>query len=125
MSLWEFGWLFVVVSVFGAGFFNGSEIGMLSVNRARLRRAAERGSAGARQMERLLEDPERLLATGLVGVNLFMISGAGVATWLLETRYGDQGAALATVVGVLIEVPVMLMLVKICLRTRPWFPPAA
>jgi ACR3 family arsenite transporter len=30
----------------------------------------------------------------------------------------SSGAALATVVGVLIEVPVMLMLVKICLRTR-------
>lgn len=34
----------------------------------------------------------------------------------------SSGAALATVVGVLIEVPVMLMLVKVCLRTRQWFP---
>jgi len=33
----------------------------------------------------------------------------------------SSGAALATVVGVLIEVPVMLMLVKICLRTTTWF----
>ena len=33
----------------------------------------------------------------------------------------SSGAALATVVGVLIEVPVMLMLVKICLRTQKWF----
>jgi arsenite transporter len=33
-----------------------------------------------------------------------------------------SGASLATVVGVLIEVPIMLMLVKICLRTRHWFP---
>jgi ACR3 family arsenite transporter len=33
----------------------------------------------------------------------------------------SSGAALATVVGVLIEVPVMLMLVKICLRTQGWF----
>ncbi|MBN1488959.1 MAG: ACR3 family arsenite efflux transporter [Phycisphaerae bacterium] len=38
--------------------------------------------------------------------------------------YGlSSGAALATVVGVLIEVPVMLMLVKICLRTQGWFAP--
>lgn len=34
----------------------------------------------------------------------------------------SSGAALATVVGVLIEVPVMLMLVKICLKTQAWFP---
>ena len=33
----------------------------------------------------------------------------------------SSGAALATVVGVLIEVPVMLMLVKVCLRTKSWF----
>ncbi len=34
----------------------------------------------------------------------------------------SSGAALATVVGVLIEVPVMLLLVRICLRTQHWFP---
>ncbi|HNS22693.1 MAG TPA: ACR3 family arsenite efflux transporter [Sedimentisphaerales bacterium] len=33
----------------------------------------------------------------------------------------SSGAALATVVGVLIEVPVMLMLVRICLKTENWF----
>ena len=33
----------------------------------------------------------------------------------------SSGAALATVVGVLIEVPVMLMLVRICLKTQGWF----
>jgi ACR3 family arsenite transporter len=32
-----------------------------------------------------------------------------------------SGAALATVVGVLIEVPTMLLLVKVCLRTKGWF----
>ena len=32
----------------------------------------------------------------------------------------SSGAALATVVGVLIEVPVMLMLVRVCLRTGGW-----
>lgn len=33
----------------------------------------------------------------------------------------SSGAALATVVGVLMEVPVMLLLVKVSLRTRHWF----
>ncbi len=40
--------------------------------------------------------------------------------------YGlSSGAALATVVGVLIEVPVMLMLVRICLKTQSRFPKSA
>jgi ACR3 family arsenite transporter len=37
----------------------------------------------------------------------------------------SSGAALATVVGVLIEVPVMLMLVELCKRTEHWFPAGA
>ncbi|MCC6450171.1 MAG: ACR3 family arsenite efflux transporter [Candidatus Aureabacteria bacterium] len=37
----------------------------------------------------------------------------------------SSGAALATVVGVLIEVPVMLWLVRICAKTKGWFREAA
>ena len=37
----------------------------------------------------------------------------------------DSGAALATVVGVLIEVPVMLSVCSVCNRTRGWFPESA
>jgi len=49
-----------------------------------------------------------------------------VAIATAVTLFGlSSGAALATVVGVLIEVPVMLMLVRICLRSRSWFEPAA
>lgn len=46
-----------------------------------------------------------------------------VAIATATVLYGlGSGAALATVVGVLIEVPTMLLLVNICLRTRHWFP---
>ncbi len=37
----------------------------------------------------------------------------------------ESGAALATVVGVLIEVPVMLSVCRVCTRTRHWFPTPA
>ena len=39
------------------------------------------------------------------------------------TIYGTGSvAALATVVGVLIEVPIMLALVRFCIRTKHWYP---
>jgi ACR3 family arsenite transporter len=45
-----------------------------------------------------------------------------VAIATAVTLFGiSSGAALATVVGVLIEVPLMLMLVRICLRSQGWF----
>jgi arsenite transporter len=46
-----------------------------------------------------------------------------VAIATAVTLFGlNSGAALATVVGVLIEVPLMLMLVRLCQRTAGWFP---
>ena len=46
----------------------------------------------------------------------------GVAIAAAVMLFGlSSGAALATVVGVLIEVPVMLMLVGVCKRTTHWF----
>ncbi len=55
----------------------------------------------------------------IAGSNHFEVSIA-VATTLFGV---SSGAALATVVGVLIEVPVMLLLVRISLATRKTFPP--
>jgi ACR3 family arsenite transporter len=46
-----------------------------------------------------------------------------VAIATAVTLFGlESGAALSTVVGVLIEVPIMLLLVSFCLRTKHWFP---
>lgn len=46
-----------------------------------------------------------------------------VAIATTVTLFGlESGAALSTVVGVLIEVPLMLLLVSFCLRTKHWFP---
>ncbi len=46
-----------------------------------------------------------------------------VAIATAVTLFGlTSGAALSTVVGVLIEVPIMLLLVKICISTQHWFP---
>ena len=55
---------------------------------------------------------------GMIGASNFFELAVAVAISL----YGLQsGAALATVVGVLVEVPVMLMLVRIANSTRHWF----
>jgi ACR3 family arsenite transporter len=54
----------------------------------------------------------------MIGASNFFELAVAVAIVL----YGfDSGAALATVVGVLIEVPVMLWLVKLVNKSRPWY----
>jgi ACR3 family arsenite transporter len=62
---------------------------------------------------------ESAAPTALIGASNHFEVAIATATML----YGlSSGAALATVVGVLIEVPLMLLLVKFCLRTQHWFP---
>lgn len=64
--------------------------------------------------------PHDIAAPGaLIGASNFFELAVAVAI----TLYGPgSGAALATVVGVLVEVPVMLSVCSFCNRTRHWFP---
>ncbi|MHA7816806.1 MAG: ACR3 family arsenite efflux transporter [Pseudohaliea sp.] len=57
----------------------------------------------------------------MIGTSNFFELAVAVAISLFGLQ---SGAALATVVGVLVEVPVMLSLVAFANRTRHWFPPA-
>ncbi len=60
--------------------------------------------------------------TAMIGASNHFEVAIATATMLFGLA---SGAALATVVGVLIEVPVMLLLVRFCLRTRQRFPGAS
>ncbi|MEN6635745.1 MAG: ACR3 family arsenite efflux transporter [Clostridiaceae bacterium] len=69
---------------------------------------------------RLLKLPHDIAApAGMIGASNFFELSVAVAISLFGT---SSPAALATIVGVLTEVPVMLILVKIANRTTHWFP---
>ena len=72
---------------------------------------------------RLLRVPYSVAAPGaLIGASNFFELAVATAIALFGP---SSGAALATVVGVLIEVPVMLSVCSICNRTRHWFSEAS
>ena len=71
----------------------------------------------------LFNVPYAVAAPGaLIGASNFFELAVATAIALFGA---SSGAALATVVGVLIEVPVMLSVCSICNRTRHWFSEAS
>ena len=69
---------------------------------------------------RVLKLPHNIAApAGMIGASNFFELSVAVAIALFGM---DSPAALATVVGVLTEVPIMLILVKIANKTTNWFP---
>ncbi|HVS16111.1 MAG TPA: ACR3 family arsenite efflux transporter [Thermoanaerobaculia bacterium] len=67
--------------------------------------------------------PHDVAAPGaLIGASNFFELAVATAIALFGP---ESGAALATVVGVLVEVPVMLSVCSVCNRTRHWFPASA
>ena len=67
-----------------------------------------------------LRVPHNIAAPGaLIGASNFFELAVATAIALFGP---ESGAALATVVGVLVEVPVMLSVCNVCNRTRHWFP---
>jgi ACR3 family arsenite transporter len=71
---------------------------------------------------RWLKVQHNIAAPGaLIGASNFFELAVATAIALFGA---ESGAALATVVGVLVEVPVMLSVCSFCNRTRHWFPQA-
>jgi CBS domain containing-hemolysin-like protein len=52
-----------------SAYFSGSETGMMTVNRYRLRHLAKQGHRSAKRVEKLLRKPDRLISLVLIGNN--------------------------------------------------------
>ncbi len=79
-----------------SGFFSAAEIGLMTVNRYRLRYLAQSGHRGARRAEALLRRPDRVLGIVLLGNNFANIAAASVATLIALRVYGPNAIALVT-----------------------------
>lgn len=81
-----------------SAFFSCSEIGMLSLNRYRLRFLVKKNNKQAIRVNQMLARPERLLSVVLIGSTLANILASMVATLIGQRLYGDMGVAIATVI---------------------------
>ncbi|MBF0158606.1 MAG: HlyC/CorC family transporter, partial [Magnetococcales bacterium] len=76
-------------------FYAGSEIAVVSADRLKLRHEAAKGSRGARIALDMLQKPEMLLSTTLVGINIAIVTNSSLATLLAINLFGADFAWLA------------------------------
>lgn len=102
----------------GAGFFEGMETGIISLNRMRLRHLAEKGEKAARILENFLEQPDRLLGTTLIGTNLFVVM-ASVISANRGAHFGEWGEAIAGIITTMLVLVFAQYLPKAWFQSRP------
>ena len=85
-----------------SGFFSGSEIGMMSLNRYKLRHLVKKHDKQAIRVNQMLARPDRLLSVVLIGNTLANIYASTIATLIGQKYYGDTGVAVATALLTLI-----------------------
>lgn len=83
MFLWT-GFLIIVGCILLEGFFSGSEIAIISIDKIKLRHLVSLGSKGAKQAQKMLQQPERFLGTTLVGTNISLVLGSVLLTMILS-----------------------------------------
>ncbi|EJP6416152.1 TPA: HlyC/CorC family transporter [Enterobacter hormaechei subsp. xiangfangensis] len=86
----------LVIMVVISAYFSGSETGMMTLNRYRLRHRAKQGNRAARRVEKLLRKPDRLISLVLIGNNLVNILASALGTIVGMRLYGNAGVAIAT-----------------------------
>jgi Mg2+/Co2+ transporter CorB len=86
----------LVVLILLSACFSGTETGLISLNRYRLRHLARARHPGAMRAARLLEKPDRFIGFILLGNNFVNIAASVVATILAQRLFGDYGLAVAT-----------------------------
>ena len=90
--------ILVFLGILLEAFFSGAEIGMVSVNRIKMKKMAEDGNSAARSILKLLDDPERLFTTTSLGTNLAMVSSTAIFTAFMVTHFGDSGEWMAMII---------------------------
>ena len=86
----------LVVLIFLSAFFSGSETGMMTLNRYRLKHLQKQRYRGAMRAGKLLARPDRLIGLILIGNNLVNISASAIATIIAIRLWGDTGVYIAT-----------------------------
>lgn len=88
----------IFICVLFSGYFSASETAFTTLNRIRMKTAADAGDSRSALTLSLAEDYDKLLSTILIGNNIVNIASASLATLLFTRMMGEAGVSLSTAV---------------------------
>ena len=95
-------WIIAIVLLFCAMYFAVTETAMASVSRNKIKTAAERGDARAKNALFLLDNFDRAITTILIGTNIVHIAVASIVTVAVTRRWGLGAVSLSTIVTTIV-----------------------
>ncbi len=111
--------ILIVILILFSAFFSASETAFTSLNRIRLKNAADNGDKKAVRVLKMSENFDKLLTTVLVGNNIVNILASSVATVLfidiMTKSLGEaQGKSIGTTVATVVVTVVVLIFGEVC-----------
>ncbi|PKM84248.1 MAG: hemolysin [Firmicutes bacterium HGW-Firmicutes-11] len=93
-DIWQL--IVLVVLILMSAFFSSSETALMSLNKIRLRGMVAKNVPRAKKVQKLVENPSRLLGAILVGNNVVNIGASALATSIAIKQFGNNGVGIAT-----------------------------
>ncbi|MGB2853455.1 MAG: DUF21 domain-containing protein [Dehalococcoidia bacterium] len=91
--------MLIFLCLVASAFFSSAETAFISLPRTRVKHMVSTGVSGAERVERMMAQPERLLATVLLCNNFVNVAAAALGTAVAVTIWaGDIGVLIATII---------------------------
>ena len=94
--------VFLLVCLLLSAFFSSSETAFTSLQRIRIEHLVNTKVTGARRVAKMIERPEKLLSTILLGNNFVNVAATALATFLAIRIWGEQWGILIATIGLTI-----------------------
>ena len=98
MGLYTIEIIILIILLGISGFFSMSETGLMALSKIRTRHMVDEGVKGAKTLEKLLDDPSRLLGAILIGNNIANIGASALATSIAVKSFGEGSLGVVTII---------------------------
>ncbi|WP_291671432.1 hemolysin family protein [Clostridium sp.] len=106
-SSYTFEIILLIIMIILSGFFSMSETALMSLSKIRIRHMVDENVKGSKLVEKLIEDPNKLLGAILIGNNIVNIGASSLATSLALKLSGGSDKAV-TIVTLVMTVLILI-----------------